>query len=79
MVWCKGCSAEIMFITTSNLKKMPCDTTPVNYWENKSGKGRVVTPEGNVVFCNFEGIGDPTGYGYTPHWATCDRAASFKK
>lgn len=79
MAKCRVCGKRIRFITTTNLKKMPTDLKPITYWEEKGAKGKIVTPNGEVVSCNFEGERDKaTGYGYMPHWSTCKNANKFK-
>lgn len=79
MAKCKSCGVEIIFITTTNLKNMPCNFNPVRYWQRKGAKGKVVTPNGEVLSCDFEGdIDQATGYGYLPHWGTCKNANKFK-
>lgn len=80
MAKCKGCGAEIIWIKTGGGKKMPCDPDPVMYWGRKNAKGKVVTPNGEVRSCLFEG--DPntaTGIGYVSHFSTCPQVAKFKR
>ena len=80
MFKCKACGADMVFITTVGGKSMPCDAAPVMYWEKKGAKGKVVTKNGEVISCVFEGeIGDATGIGYLPHWATCPGSKQFRK
>lgn len=77
---CKGCGKPIVWIRTSSGKSMPCDAQEVAYKAVKGAKGKVVTPNGEVVSCVFNG--DPekmTGIGYVPHWSTCQQAGRFKK
>lgn len=80
MANCKGCGAEIIWIKTGGGKKIPCDQDQIMYWARKNAKGKVVTPNGEVISCLFEG--DPntaTGIGYVSHFSTCPQAAKFKK
>ena len=80
MAKCKGCGASIIFIKTSNGKNIPCDAGSVTYWANKGAKGKIVTPNGEVISCEFSGdIDKATGIGHVPHWATCPEAGRFKK
>lgn len=75
MAKCKGCGAEILWIG-----KMPCNPVPVVYWEKPKAKGKVVTRNGMVLSCEFDGdIDKATGAGYIPHWATCPCADRFKR
>lgn len=77
---CKKCGAPIVWIKTPGGKSMPCDADPITYWEENKARGKIVTPNGDVISCKFEG--DPqnaTGIGYKPHWATCPFADSFRK
>ena len=80
MATCKGCGAEIIWIRTLAGKSIPCDPVQVPYWEKPKGKGKVVTPNGEVLSCKFEGEPNKaTGFGYVPHWGTCPRAGEFRK
>ena len=75
MAICKGCGAEILWIG-----KIPCDPEQVTYWEKAKAKGKVVTPNGMVLSCEFSG--DPnkaTGVGYVSHWSTCPCADQFRR
>lgn len=80
MATCKACGAPIVWIKTPGGKSMPCDPEQVTYWQRSGAKGKIVTPNGEVLSCVFEG--DPqaaTGIGYVPHWATCPQADSFRR
>lgn len=80
MAKCKGCNRNIIWIKTDTGKSMPCDPDEVLYWEKAKAKGKVVTPNGEIISCEFEGDpAKPTGIGYVPHWATCPAAGDFKK
>ena len=77
---CRKCGQEIIWIKTASGKSMPCDPEEVVYWKDSKGKGRVVTPNGEVVACRLDG--DPqeaTGMGYVSHFATCPNAEEFRK
>lgn len=77
---CKACGAPLIWILLPSGKKMPCDSVAKTYWKNPKGKGRIVTPNGEVVNCDFEGdIQNATGIGWLPHWATCPNAKEFKR
>lgn len=61
-------------------RSMPCDTRPVNYRIKPGGSTKLVTPAGDVISC--ETVDDPAeaqGWGYTPHWSTCNAPDSFGK
>ncbi len=80
MAKCKGCGAEIIWIKSGGGKSIPCDPEQVLYWERSREKGKVVTTNGEVLSCVFEG--DPqtaTGIGYVSHWSTCPCAGQFKR
>lgn len=80
MAKCKGCGKEIIFIGTVGGKRMPCDPEEIMYWEDGKAKGKIVTPNGMVLSCRFEGNPEEaTGIGYIPHWATCTKADAFKR
>ena len=77
---CRGCGAQIIWIKTASGKSMPCDPKIVDYWEKEKAIGKVVTPSGEVLSCDFEGEQDKvTGIGYISHFATCSKAAIFRK
>lgn len=72
---CRGCGSEIRWIG-----KIPCNPLQVAYWKKPGARGKVVTPSGDVVSCDFDG--DPrtaTGLGYVAHWATCPAAGQFRR
>ena len=76
---CRACGALIVWITTENGKKMPCDAYVVLYWEKEKAKGKIVTSSGRVISCELAGEpGTESGIGYIPHWATCPKAKDFK-
>ena len=80
MAKCKGCGAEIIWIGTPGGKSIPCNPEEVTYWEKPKAKGKVVTPNGEVLSCEF--TGDPnkaTGLGYISHWSTCPCAGQFRR
>ncbi len=80
MAKCKGCGADIIWIQTLGGKSIPCDPQPVTYWEKAKAPGKVVTPNGEVLSCVFEGDPDKaTGIGYISHWSTCPCAERFRK
>lgn len=59
---------------------MPCNAEPVMYWAKRGAAGKVVTPSGEVVSCEFEG--DPqtaSGIGYVSHFSSCPQAKKFRK
>jgi len=59
---------------------MPCDPGPVTYWERAGAKGKVVTPAGDVVSCDFSGPEKKaTGRGYVSHFSTCPAADDFRR
>ncbi len=79
MKTCKGCGKPILWIGTPGGKKMPCDPEPITYWQKAKAPGKVVTPNGEVISCEFEGdIQKATGIGHRPHWATCKEARKFR-
>ena len=49
---CRSCGAAIVWIKTPGGKSMPCNAAPVYYIAKpKSGKQRIVTPNGEVIAC----------------------------
>ena len=80
MTVCRGCGAPIRFIGTAGGKSIPVDPDAVLYWQRAKAKGKVVTPNGELISCDFEGDPNtPTGTGYVPHWATCPKADQFRR
>lgn len=80
MSTCKKCGAPIIWIITPAGKAMPCDPRLTPYWAKDKAPGKVVTPNGEVVSCVFEGERDKaSGMGYIAHFATCPAAESFKR
>ena len=80
MAKCKGCGAEIIWIKTPGGKSIPCDPEQVMYWEKTKAKGKVVTPNGEVLSCEFTGEPDiATGLGFVSHWSTCPKADTFRR
>lgn len=62
---CRGCSAPIVWAETEQGKRMPLDATPLKR------AVRVPSDRGEMVVR----IEDT----WTPHWATCPVASSFKR
>ena len=59
---------------------MPCDDELVMYWAKKGAPGKVVTPNGEVISCEFDGdVSEATGLGYISHYATCPNAERFRR
>lgn len=78
---CSGCGQPIIWIVTTNGKKMPCDPDAHMAFKGTTGnKDKIVTGTGVVVSCDLSQCGGVlAGVGYTPHWATCPAAQNFKK
>ena len=77
---CRGCGAEILWIPTPAGKSMPCNSEQVTYWERPGSTGKVVTPNGQVISCEFEGdLAKATGIGYISHFSTCPAAGRFRR
>lgn len=77
---CRSCAAPIVWIRTKNGKSMPCDAKPLPF--KYGGNTKLVTPFGEVVSCEvvkFKYSDKVEGYGYTPHWSTCNAPDSFRK
>jgi hypothetical protein len=68
--FCKGCGARIDWYKTTAGKNMPIDPEP-----HADGNVRVDVVS-NVVAVVAPGSHAPL---YRPHWATCPKAASFKR
>lgn len=77
---CRSCGAPIVWITMESGKSMPCDAALVPFWEKPKAKGKVVTQDGRLRSCEFDGEpSEITDVGHIPHWATCPNAAQHKK
>lgn len=80
MATCRGCGKPIIWIKTPNGKLMPCDSQPVPYQRLSGSRDKVVTPHGEIISCQIVGDTEPAdAFGYIPHWATCRRAADFRR
>jgi ssDNA-binding Zn-finger/Zn-ribbon topoisomerase 1 len=78
MAKCRGCGASIVWLQTANGKMIPCDPNPIGYREREGARGKILTRAGKIVSCDFtNNPGVETGY--MPHFATCPKAADFKK
>lgn len=78
--YCKGCGRPIVWIKTAGGKSMPCDTEQVVYWEHHGASGKIVTPNGEVISCDFKGEpSKATGIGYISHFASCPAAREFRR
>ena len=78
MATCKGCGAPIIWLPTANGKMMCLDSNPVGYIEKHGARGKIFTRDGRVVSCEF--TDDPDAEtGFFPHFATCPKAAEFKR
>lgn len=77
---CRGCGAPIVWITTPGGKSMPCDAEQVLYLARKGAKGKIVTPNGEVLSADV-GVAPETatGAGYVSHFATCPAAGAFRR
>ena len=71
---CKGCGAEIGWISTFGRKSMPVDPLLIEVTDETHGKLNLVMSNGKTV--SRASIGTQ---GYVPHWATCSKAKDFKK
>lgn len=87
---CKGCGASIRWITTPHGKAMPVDPTKLSEWvtdEKPNGTSArritLLSGDGKVMETGYQGSvltpGSRHIEGYVPHWATCPKAAEFKK
>ncbi len=80
MAKCKSCGAQIQWIRTKMGKAIPVDPEPVPYWKKEGAAGRVVTPEGEILCCEFESKEIvATGVGYISHFATCPHADRHRR
>ena len=77
---CRGCGASILWVRTAGGKAMPCDPELLPYWQEPSGREKIVTQSGEVVSAWLEGLpGMETGMGYISHFATCPDRDRFRK
>ncbi len=77
---CRGCGAPVVWIPTPGGKSMPCDAEQVLYRARKGAKGKIVTPNGQVLSADI-GVAPEaaTGVGYVSHFATCPNAGEFRR
>lgn len=72
---CRRCGRPIKWIRMQNKRLMPVDINLVPYWENKNGKGVIITASGRTMRCDLQGPPNrETGFGYMTHFATCPAA-----
>lgn len=77
---CRSCGAPILWIKTPAGKSMPCDATPVYYKDVEKGPDKVVALNGVTVSCEIvTNLDEADGFGYIPHWSTCDSPDKFRK
>jgi len=76
---CKSCGAPLVWIETPAGKWIPCDEGLVRYKQDDAGRKAVVTQDGEIVKCEMEFEGLPTGMARLPHWATCPEADRFRR
>lgn len=77
---CRGCGAPIVFVKTAAGKQMPCNPGRKPFWKKPRGSGRVVTIDGEVLSCEFDGPrSEVSGFGFVSHFSTCPNAGSFRK
>ena len=80
MAKCRSCGAEIVWMQMRSGASMPCDPALVPFWAKLKGKGKIVTQDGDLVSCEFEGpMDDMTNVGRIPHWATCPFSLAHKR
>ena len=76
---CRGCGAEIAFITTVDNKRMPVNPESV-YFVPAGGPNTYVLVDGTVKRGRPTQIGDKQSWiGYISHFATCPQRDSFRK
>lgn len=80
---CKSCGADIVWITTTRGKAMPCDAAAVEYQNNDRGKDTIVLESGEVIKASVVKTGGlltpiVDGTGYTSHFATCPFAKEHR-
>lgn len=77
---CPCCGGIADFVKTGGGNSIPCNAEELPYWQTKNGKHKIVTPNGEVLSAELEGlVGMQTGLGYVTHFATCPDAEKFRK
>lgn len=76
---CRGCGADIVWITSRKGKHIPCDPALLPVYEG--GKEILFTDDGMTLkgTTNQQEGGDLLGYGRKSHWSTCPEADRFRK
>ena len=77
MAKCKSCGAEIIYITSTKGKQIPCNAKPVKFDYALGAADRVVTRNGEVLPALISEHGAETGY--ISHFATCPFANSHRR
>lgn len=78
MAKCKKCGANIIWLKTPKGKWMCVDEGLHPYRQNAKGKDYLVNDRGEVIRCDLDPEGIPTGMARKPHWATCPNAQDFR-
>lgn len=73
---CKACGANIRWMITAKLKKMPCDPGAIRF-NPAGGPETFVCKDGRVVRGQRDKNG--TAVGYISHFATCPEADKFRR
>lgn len=80
MAKCKSCGNPLIWVQLKSGKMHPCDPALVQFWANPNARGSVVTQQGEVVHCDFDGpLEEMTDVGYISHFATCPNAAQHRR
>ena len=79
MAKCRGCGAEIEWISTHTGKHIPIDPDPVHVAVG-SGREAFVTDDGDVIHGRRVQASDESAeVGFVSHWATCPVAGMFRR
>ena len=79
MARCRSCGAEIIFIKLKSGKLNPCDPARRQMIKG-TGKGRLITDEGEIVSGTFASLEEGANVGgYVSHFATCPNANAHRR
>jgi len=77
MAQCKGCGANINFVTMKSGKKMPVNTEYFNYDDIETGT--ILITDGGNLYTKQDGQSYPNVKGRESHFATCSKANTFRR
>lgn len=76
---CNACRKPIVFITTTNGKKMPCECDPIDTIEAEDGQMYITEDGTTIKFDSFKSSHLEYEELWVPHWNNCGSAEKFRR